>query len=61
MELVATKRSYRRCELGFYLSHNLEDALLFLENIVDETLGRQMLKVGGGVRISSIEVAAIGE
>ena len=37
--------SYRRCELRFDLRHDLQDALLFFENIVGELFGREMFEI----------------
>jgi hypothetical protein len=43
--------------LGFYLCHDLHDPLLFLENIVGELFGWEMLEVYRGVGISAVKVA----
>ncbi len=53
--------SFGGCQEVVDLVDNFRDALLFLEDVVGELFGRQMLEVGCGVGVFAVEVAAVGE
>src|SRR5690349_9200803 len=41
---------------SFYLRHDVQDALLFFENVIGELFRREMFEVGGGTGILAVEV-----